>query len=72
MNNIFINCQKNNIKKIIYLSSIHVLTIFQNINDDLKYYIESKKKIETIIKKLFSKNYKQIKILKADQHIWIL
>ena len=64
MNNIFINCQKNNIKKIIYLSSIHVLTNFQNINDDLKYYIESKKKIETIIKKLFSKNYKQIKILR--------
>ena len=46
MNNIFINCQKNNIKKIIYLSSIHVLTNFQNINDDLKYYIESKKKLK--------------------------
>ena len=72
MNNIFINFQKNNIKKIIYLSSIHVLTNFQNINDDLKYYIESKKKIETIIKKLFSKNYKQIKILRLTTYLDIM
>ena len=50
MNNILL-MSKNNIKNY-YLSSIHVLTNFQNINDDLKYYIESKK-IETIIKNYF-------------------
>lgn len=64
MNTIFINCKNSNIKKVIYLSSIHVLTNFQNTSDSLRYYIKSKKKTETIIKKLFTKNYKKFKILR--------
>lgn len=64
MNLILINCKINNIKKIIYLSSIHVLSSLQNLDDNFKYYIKSKKKVESNIKKLFSKNKHQIKILR--------
>ena len=64
MDNILINCKKSRINKIIYLSSIHVLTNFKSLDENFKYYIESKKRVEKKIKKLFKKNYEKIKILR--------
>ena len=64
MDNILINCKKSRINKIIYLSSIHVLTNFKSLDENFKYYIESKKRVEKKIKKLFKKKtMKKLKFL---------